>query len=300
MYTLKEIEDRIAAIEKLQNAFDARVSKVESDLLVAILENWEALRGNAMMPTFRKLWTAFEENSYLPLVESFVQDMRTIVELNEKYFGERIPTNGFFERLGVTNTGKIVPDGYVSSIARDQTAKREVQQFLSRTKQLKFDQKVKSDVKKLVKGEPAKAATETAKAIPAKPGVVQKFTNENVVDTYNEADRVIQQEYVEVNDLQAMMYTGGLIETSRPFCVERNRKVFLREEIALFGTPEDTFGGYSDKSKGLFNGKPKEGYDPFTQCGGYRCRHHLSALANEFAVFKDKTLEIVGGKLIRR
>lgn len=297
--TIEQINARIKAIEELQLAFDARVTTIESDLLLAILENWEALREN-LMPNFRKVWAAFEEQSYMPLIESYVQDMRTIVELNEKYFGESIPTVGLYERLGVTNTGKIIPDGYVSSIARDQTAKREVQQFLSRTKQLKFEQKVKADVKKLIKGEPAKPATTNTVATPAKPGVIKKFTDQNVVGTYNEADRVIQQDYADDSGLDAGMYTGGLIESSRPFCVARNRKVFIRSEIAKFGTSEDKFEGYSDKSKGLFNGKPKEGYDPFTQCGGYRCRHHWSWLANEYAVRVDKTLELVDGKLKRK
>lgn len=95
------------------------------------------------------------------------------------------------------------------------------------------------------------------------------------------------------------MYVGGIIENTRPFCKERNRKVFLRSEIALFGTSEDKFGGYVDKSAGLFSGKPKTGYDPFTQCGGYRCRHHWSWLANEYAVRIDKNLIEENGKLKR-
>lgn len=284
--TQKDIDERIKAIEAMQNAFDVRVESTEASLLVKVLTNWEKLR-EKLFPTFKKMWNEFLEQDYIPLIESFVSDIKTVVQLNETYFADTVPTKELFERLGVEESGIIIRDGYTHTILQDQTVKREVQQFLNRTKQLKFDQKVKQDVTKLIKGDQGK------------PGVVKKFTDDNVAPTYNEADRVIQQGYADVHFLSAGMYTGGIIETTRPFCKERNRKMFLRDEIALFGTPQDKFGGYSDKSIGMFSGKPKTGYDPFTQCGGYRCRHHWSWLADEYAVRQDKTLFIKDGKLQR-
>lgn len=291
--TLDEIQKRIDAILALQTAFDLRVEAAETALLLETLAAWADLQ-ESLYPTFKKIWNEFLKKEYLPLIESFVGDMKIIVKLNEAYFNDVVPTARMLEKLGVSEIGVIAKDGYVGTLAQDQTAKRELQQYISRTKQLKFDQKQKEDVVKLIKG--TKPTAET----PASPGIVKKFTDQNMKDTYQEADRVIQQDYADVHFLDAGMYVGGLVENTRAFCKVRNRQIFLRKEIALFGTSEDKFGGYTDKSAGLFSGKPKTGYDPFTQCGGYRCRHHWSWLANGFATRIDKTLkEGEDGKLIR-
>lgn len=291
--TIDEINKRIEAILALQNAFDLRVEAAETSLLLDTITAWTDLQ-EKLFPTFKKLWSAFLENQYIPLIESFIGDMNKIIELNEVYFGAPVPAASVLEKLGVTQAGAIVKDGYVSTLAQDQTAKRELQQYISRTKQLKFDQRRKEDITKLIKG------TKPTAEKPATPGIIKKFTDQNMKDTYQEADRVVQQAYADVHFLDAGMYTGGLIETSRPFCIERNRKIFIRSEIAKFGTPDDKWGGYTDKSTGTFSGKPKTGYDPFSQCGGHRCRHHWSWLANEYAKRLDKTLkEGEDGKLYR-
>lgn len=290
--TLEEIAKRIEAILALQSAFEIRVQSAETALLIDTIAAWTEMQ-EKLYPAFKKLWNTFLEKEYIPLIDSFVRDMQKIIQLNEAYFADTVPAAGMLEKLGVTSTGAIVREGYTHTLLQDQGAKRELQQFISRTKQLKFDQRVKEDVTKLIKG------VKPTESTPGSPGIIKKFADQNITPTYNEADRVIQQDYADVHFLEAGMYTGGIIEGTRPFCKERNRKIFLRSEIALFGTPEDKWGGYSNKSEGMFNGKPKTGYDPFTQCGGYRCRHHWSWLANEFAIMKDKTLVERNGKLVR-
>jgi len=291
--TEKDIDKRVNAILRLQDAFTGRVKEAQASLYEYVLESWDSLR-KSTLPTFKRVWGKFFETDYEPLIESFASDMREVVKLNEVYFDAKVPTEQLFEQLGISETGAIAKEGYVSTILQDQTIKREVQIAISRTKQLKFDQKVKEDIKALIKGTPK------TEAAAARQGVVERFTEQSVTPTYNEADRIIQNDMAIVSYMDAGMYTGGLIDTSRPFCVERNRKIFLRSEIAKFGTSEDKWGGYTDKSTGTFSGKPKTGYDPFTMLGGYKCRHHLSWLADEFAVRKDPTLEIVDGKLVRK
>jgi len=298
---VEEINKRIKAIEDLQKNFNVRVKVAESNLYTRLLSDFESLR-KKLFPTFKKLWNSFIEADYIPLIESFVVDMDKIVDLNQVYFGSDVPKTALFDRLGISAEGIIAKDGYVSTIIQDQTAKREVQLFLNRTKALKTDQKVKEDLSKLIKGEKpitSNSGNADKQVVTSKPGVIQKFTDQNVNDSYNEADRIIQQDYADKNGMTAMMYTGGVIGGSRPFCIERNRKVFLMSEIALFGTSEDKFGGYTNKAEGLFAGKPKTGYDPFTQLGGHNCRHHLSALADEYAIRVDKKLIIENDKLKR-
>lgn len=66
-------------------------------------------------------------------------------------------------------------------------------------------------------------------------------------------------------------YEGPPIELSRKFCLLRKGKIFHISEIRKFGSAQDEFGGYTDKSAGLFDGKPKTSYDPVSDLGGHGC-----------------------------
>jgi hypothetical protein len=113
-------------------------------------------------------------------------------------------------------------------------------------------------------------------------GIVKKLFEKTIPDPYVRVDRFIGNTYAQKLELTYAIYQGGLIGTSRPFCRERNNRVFSRDEIARFGTPADQYGGYENKSTGDFQGKPKI-YNPFTDCGGYNCRHQLDWISDELA-----------------
>jgi hypothetical protein len=83
---------------------------------------------------------------------------------------------------------------------------------------------------------------------------------------------------------QCALYQGGIIATTRPFCKKRNGKVFTRDEIKLFGTSKDKFGGYERKGDGYFKGKYKSGYNPLTDAGCYNCRHFYNWISNRLAI----------------
>lgn len=291
----EESNDRIRKIEEQQNKLQDQVKASEVSLFELLLTYWKLLRDNPI--ALRKIWKKFLGESYSPLFNTFTTDIKMVLALNEEYFAatnslERVReiasiTNARVEeRLGL-EAGKIIEGGYMDTILQDQTAKRQVQQFFHRTRSLKNETQLKYDLREIVKG------------VKDEGGVISKTFDNYVFDTYQEADRLAQNSYAVELDLDAAIYTGGLIEGSRPFCIERNRKIFLRSEILLFGSSGDKWGGYSDKAAGKFSGKPKGGYDPLTQCGGHRCRHHLSWLSKEYAVRLDPTLKIVGNGLVR-
>ena len=292
-----ESNDRIKQIAEKQAALESQVLKSEGSLFELLLSYWSALRENPAL--IRKVFKKFQQNDLATLLNSFRLDIKTVVALNEDYFAKTgvvenmkkitaTVSGRIDERMGVEATGEIIQGGYMDTLVQDQTAKRQIQQFFYRTAQNKNETRLKVEMKELIKG-----AKEEG-------GIVSRFFKNYVYDTYQEADRLAQNDFAEEIGLPAAIYTGGVIEGSRPFCIERNRKVFLRSEIALFGTPADKFGGYSLKEAGKFAGKPKDGYDPFTQCGGIACRHHWSWIAKEYAVRLDKTLVIIEGKLVRK
>lgn len=115
-------------------------------------------------------------------------------------------------------------------------------------------------------------------------GLVQNHFKTIVWDVFAEFDRQVGYKSAVCLGYRSAIYEGGLIDHSREFCIERNGKVFTFDEIKKFGTPEDEFDGYSDKSTGMFDGKPKFDYDPFYDQGGYNCRHAYSFIPDRLAI----------------
>lgn len=115
-------------------------------------------------------------------------------------------------------------------------------------------------------------------------GLVQSHFKTIIWDVFAEFDRQVGYKTAVCLGYNAAIYEGGLIDRSRDFCIERNGKVFTFEEILKFGTPEDEFNGYSNKSTGDFDGKPKYDYDPFYDQGGHNCRHAFSFIPDRLAI----------------
>jgi hypothetical protein len=113
-------------------------------------------------------------------------------------------------------------------------------------------------------------------------GLIRNLFDKNIPDPFVKLDRFIGGKYAVDLKLNYAIYQGGLIGTSRDFCIVRNNKVFSRDEILKFGTPHDEFGGYSNKALGEFDGKT-EPYNPFLDLGGYNCRHQLDFVSDELA-----------------
>jgi len=115
-------------------------------------------------------------------------------------------------------------------------------------------------------------------------GLIKNLFEKTIPEPYVKIDRFIGKEYATALELNFAIYQGGTIKTSRDFCIERNNKVFSREEIMRFGTSADKFDGYTDKAKGEFQGK-NANYDPLQDLGGYNCRHSYDWVSDELAYY---------------
>ena len=90
-------------------------------------------------------------------------------------------------------------------------------------------------------------------------------------------DRNVQKKYAERIGLRTFIYTGGLIQTSRDFCEDRNGKVFTIEE--------------AEEWKDLnWDGKP-EIYNPLIDLGGYNCRHFPAWISAKEAIRRRPDLK---------
>lgn len=115
-------------------------------------------------------------------------------------------------------------------------------------------------------------------------GLVQSHFKTIIWDVFAEFDRQVGYKTAVCLGYRAARYEGGLIDRSRDFCIERNNEIFTFDEIMKFGTPEDKYDGYSNKSTGEFDGKPRFDYDPFFDQGGHNCRHAYSFLPDRWAI----------------
>jgi hypothetical protein len=93
-------------------------------------------------------------------------------------------------------------------------------------------------------------------------------------DLFQAVDRETNKIYADELGIDYFLYSGTIKDNTRPFCKARAGNYYSREEVKSWKDLD-------------FQGKIKVGYNPFTHCGGYNCRHHLSAITRE-------TLEALG------
>lgn len=97
--------------------------------------------------------------------------------------------------------------------------------------------------------------------------VSEKYFARWTGDIYSQYQRVAANQVRKKIGLKHARYAGGLIETSRPFCIERNGNTYTEEEIESWADED-------------FQGKP-DTYDPIIDLGGYNCRHRLDWISEE-------------------
>lgn len=100
-------------------------------------------------------------------------------------------------------------------------------------------------------------------------GMLEHHWKTNSFDLYNRIDRTANLLMADELGLNFAVDSHTIIETSRPWCIKHANGVYSREEIALWRT-ENTAAA-------------SPYYDPFTDCGGIRCRGHWSWISDGLA-----------------
>ena len=287
---LEAIQERIDQILSRQENLERLVKAMQGDFLEAVLYQFKELATDSL--AYDTFFVQFVRDYHLPILEVLAKDLFDIIESNANYFKNEVLVDDYIiqqigdslrESFGFTPTGDISPVGYLQDIAKDTSVKVTFKTQLIKLNAANLNPaKTKAELTAFIKG-----TDETL-------GVWESYfaktdsSNSSVFDVYQKADRIAQNTFADELELNAAMYIGGLILGSRSFCKARNGKIFLRPEIAAWKTLE-------------FSGKPKTGYEPFTDLGGYRCRHHLSWIGDSTAVRLDKTLYInANNKLTRK
>jgi len=233
---------------------------------------------------FERLKEKFLKKEVAPIMVELSKELQKIHKLNLGYF-KSIPdlknskvefahtkvTNKLLNRYGFdTKKVEIIKDGFLYDFA-------------------KMD-----DVFKKIKGEALKSALggvplskfrENVDKYVVKDKGVEKHFRRLTQNVYSQFERSSANQVREELGLSFAILQGGIIETTRDWCRLRNDQVFHISEILKMGTSADTYGGYTDKSTGDFQGRNKnKTYDPIEDAGDENCRHSWDWISNKMAL----------------
>lgn len=219
-------------------------------------------------------------------------DMRSVMDFNARYYRVAGSGSSAFkafddieakvdgrvrQRLGLDPSGKLLRNGYLDTLFPVDAIAQEVKQMVAKAVSAGIP------MRKLTKALSTKITGTDATA-----GVLEKSIGGAVMGVYRLADSVANNEFGERLALQYGIYSGGLIETSRPFCIEKNGKVFSAEE-AKRDWPVDPKLPRTKAERAAYgdNGAPPE-YIPLEDMGRWegtseRCRHRFLWISNEEA-----------------
>lgn len=273
-------DSRTKLIAKLWDRLEGAVQQSQRDLLKTVIDDFldglemdeagqikNTLANKRRLSMFDQVYRRYANNSGLEIVKGITDGVGQIVDFNQNYFtafykpAQLTPIQSNVQEtlsawLGLTTRGNVAPNGYLDTLIQDATVKNQIKNLLmkSTASQAGF-----FETKKVLQLHIEGNADQT--------GALQKYYRNLTFDLYSVVDRTTSRTYADKLKLNYAIYEGGLIDTSRAFCKKRNGKVFSREEIAAFDPKE---------------ARPPA-YDPFTDLGGYGCRHHLNFIPDPVA-----------------
>jgi hypothetical protein len=164
--------------------------------------------------------------------------------------------------IGIGEDGKLLQGGYLYRLATAETVREQVKQYVLTS--IASGQSLKqfqSGLKGLVQ------STDEVD------GVLLSYWNNYAYDQFSRVREINNLHFKDEIGLKYFVYQGGLIRTSRKFCIKKNGKVFSEEE-AILDWPKDP---------DLIDKAHLSTYNPLIDRGRHNCRHFLMWISNEMA-----------------
>lgn len=250
------------AAQTVSDWIDARIETGEGGKIKYTARNLSRVEG--LSGILRRFQRRFE-GTILGRIIGWVD---RILDLNNDYFDSMIPvpenTRDVARRLALrrwgynTITGQLIPGGYLDTIFKNTNIGAQIAAFVNRAIATNMSL--------------AMFRRTFRKAFVGAGGVLYRYYKTNTFDLFQRIDRTAALVYADRLGLNYAVYSGTLEEDSRPFCVARVNKVYSRTEIKSWENLN-------------FQGKPQFGYDPFVDCGGFNCRHHLAWVTDEIGEY---------------
>lgn len=286
-----EYRSRLKEIEKQHERLLRLIDFTEDKLLNMIIDELaDELVSNDGKIEFRgepvkfnaaldRIYDAFVKNENVKIINQIASDFNNILTLNGSYYSllsvnknrfsdarQRVK-EAMLEKLGIKSNGQLVRGGYLDSLFRDVTVREKIKQLTFKSVAA---QKPMKDYLKILRT--------TIAGTDEIDGALTKYYKGFALDTYQQFDRVANTEYAKELELSAFIYEGGLIETSRKFCIERNGKVFTTKEAEQWVNDPDLPKTKEERESGVVV------YNPLFDMGRFNCRHMVRYVSNEIAI----------------
>lgn len=235
-----------------------------------------------------RVFDAVEGKGMTGLAESTSKDMRDLLEFNARYYkamnlapGDRFKAiqesvdATMRKRLGLDPDGGVVRNGLLDQLFQTAPARTEVKKMVAKAVSAGIPmKKLKEQLRVKVAGTKESA------------GVLERHIGTFVLDAYQTADAVTNQEFAKRLDLKYFIYSGGLIETSREFCRKRNNKVYTTDEAATWDEDPTLPRTKAERDSGVVTD-----YVPLQDRGRWNCRHRILYITEEEAFLRRPELE---------
>lgn len=278
----KESNKRDELIASLLDSLETRVNRAQTALYTKLLnEVFEKLdldenrikrtqKNKRLLNAIDRVFNEFGKTEGIRIANELINGIGELIAFNQTYFSlvignieesELIEFTDVLKSdisswLGIEN-GKVVQNGYIDKILQHNEVRQSVKDLLLKdviSQKGYFD--TRKQFEQLIKGIPQE-----------KKGKLNQYYRQFTFDTYSQVDGMVSLELANKHKLNFALYAGGLVRDSRPFCQQRNGKVFHRSEIERFNPT---------------TAKPPN-YNPFIQMGGYNCRHQLNWISDDLA-----------------
>lgn len=275
----KLFKERDKLIQTINARFEAQVQESQKSLLRMFMEKFaDKLQFNeqkqvinnqynrTLLLSVDKLFVEYGKTENPLLMGQLISGVMSVMDFNAKFYSNLTPNAKLLPLrakvldnvkgwLGIEGNAT-KPNGYLDTLVKSDQVKNTIKQSLMKTVygQEGYDTARKS-LSKMIDGDRDSM------------GALQKYHRNFTYDLYSQIDRATGKTYADDLGFNFAIYEGGLIETSREFCKEHNGNVYHRSEIEEFNPKV----------------AKQPDYNPFTDLGGYACRHHLNWIPDSLA-----------------
>ncbi|WP_313418817.1 CdiA C-terminal domain-containing protein [Sphingobacterium multivorum] len=268
------------AVKELEKLVTQKQNEFAQEFLLAMIEQLEVEEGRILysfknrklIQRLGKIIEGIKSKSFIDVVQKMVSSVNNIVSENIVYYGSITPDKKLFKassdqikeivfnRLGFDKEGNLMTDGYMQGLFDAPEVSQKLKEYVHQGAATKSGfESFRRSLRTLIEGEPEKL------------GIFERFYRNYAYDTYSQIDRLQSKLLAEDLELKYFIYSGGLIKTSRLFCIRKNGRVFTTEEAKTWEDEEDN------------TAKPPN-YEPLIHCGGYGCRHSPNYITYEMAI----------------
>jgi len=281
------IADWIGGFERdftaLQKALSASLRDVEANILRAILADiLPALKvkdgylvgsvGNmAKANLIERVFDEFGRTDIDAILGKYANELLAISGKNAAYYyaigfdREKVAAIAadltlIRQVIGIDENGKLAKEGFLYRLGRAESVRQKIKDYV---------------VTSIVSGQSLETFRKGLKnAVSGGAGIdgaLESYWNSYAYDAYSKVREVDNLHFKNEIGLKHFIYQGGLIKTSRDFCIKKNGKAFTEEE-AKRDWPKDP---------DLIDKKHLASYNPLIDRGRNNCRHFLMWISED-------------------